>query len=173
MSGPAAAILLPAPLDAAQIAAVRHSILGVAEVVDGENFWIQGQPFTAAFAPDYPGELEDIAGDGLPLVLGWVPRGTLTVIARCGGSTNHRLLGGLCLRLCQLLGGVVDFGGTLTVGPVLDGATRSAPLRVPLLGGALYATTYAIEDHRYGTAHYGDARFLEGWLEHPRFRMVT
>ncbi len=92
-----------------------------------------------------------------------------------GDDIDHKILGQLCLRFARMFDTVVDFGGKVLPEPSLDGPTLVPPVRVEgpgALGGVLYATCCVAHNGRCYTAQYGDARFMEAWLHHPRFRMV-
>lgn len=174
MAGPVASLLLPEPLTAGRLQTIWDTLRQISEPPRGNEVQIRGRPFLLSFGPEHPGELDGIIDEEqLPIVLGWTPRDIVSVIAFCNGDIDHRLLGLVCVRLCEALDGLIDFGGTLAVGPDLSGPSWSPPVRRTLLGGVLYATSYAIDEHRYGGGHYGDRAFLQGWLQDPRFRLVN
>lgn len=127
MAGPAASVLLPAALDSEGERRVRTEIERVAERLEGNDFWVDGRPFFLSFGEDYDGEFDDLGEECLADVLGWRPHGAVGFAAMCNSDIDHRLLAQLCIRFAQLLGGVIDFGGELPVGPTLSGATMQIP----------------------------------------------
>jgi hypothetical protein len=119
--------------------------------------------------------LSEIVESGLPRLLGWIPRGVVTFAAMCNDADDHRLLGRLCLALCEGTGGVVDFGGTLPFGSDLSGPVAAYPsstVNPAGLEGVLFSTSYETMAGSFATTHYGDADLLRAWLSHPMFRMV-
>lgn len=175
MAGPTASLLLPALSSEERRTRIRREVERNANLLDGDDFWVEGRPFILSFGEEYEGELNDIIEAGLPSVLGWRPQDLLRLAAMCNDPVDHRILAQLLLRLAQILGGVIDFGGSVLPEPSLDGPTPSLPARVEApagLAGVVFATSYAIEAGRYGTCQYGDPAFLEAWLQHSTFRMV-
>jgi Family of unknown function (DUF6368) len=172
MAGPHACVLLPEPLTVEEQSRI---LVELATHIDGGDFSIDGCSFWLTFDEDYPGEFEDLAAEGLSTILGWKPRGVVGFGANCNGDRDHELLAELCIRFAERLGGIIDFGGPLRIGPDLSGATPVSARRIESpegLPGVLYATSYEIRPGRCGTCHYGDATFLRGFLRHPSFRMV-
>jgi hypothetical protein len=136
---------------------------------------VDDRPFVVVIGPESPDDLDELLHAGLAQVLGWTPRGILTLVAMCDQVADHRLLGELCLRFATQLGGIVSFGGSLPGRGVLPRDRPSAPLRedsVEGLAGTLFTLSYPTADHEYATAHLGDAELLRAWLTHPHFRMV-
>lgn len=175
MAGPAASVLLREALHGAQVTDVRTQIADLADEVKGDDFWLDGRPFFVMFKEDYPGALDDLAKEGLPMVLGWTPIGVLGFAAMCNDDLDHRLLAALCLRFAKNLDGLIDFGGTVAAGPNVSASSAAPPARIERpqgLLGVLFATTYMTHEGLYATCHYADVVFMESWLDDPRFRMV-
>lgn len=173
MGGPIAGIVSPRSLDDRQLRVLRALIAARAEVVEGDNFWIEGRPFGVAFG-DSEGALAEAIAAGLAAALGWMPGSTVSLTAMCNRPLDHRLLGETCLDFVQALGGVVDFGGQLPIGPALAGSECSPTWfeRPEGIAGSLLAMAYPIEGGSFGLCHYGDARFMRSWLGAPGFGMV-
>lgn len=175
MSGPAASILSRCALDADRVREVRDVIRSVASRVSGDDFWMDDRPFVVVIGPESPDDLDELLDAGLAQVLGWTPRGILTLVAMCDQVADHRLLGALCLRFATQLGGIVSFGGPLSGRGALPRDRPSTPLRedsVEGLAGTLFTLSYPTADHEYATAHLGDVELLRAWLTHPHFHMV-
>jgi len=168
-------VLLPELLSDERGVHVIEEIDRIADEVRGDEFWIDGRPFCVMFGEDYPGELDDLADEGLPEILGWTPKAVLGFAAMCNADEDHRILAQLCIRFAKALGGVIDFNGPIVAGPSLSGMEPAAPTRMEPYGegrGVLLANPYPISGGRYGTAHYCDPDFLERWMNDPAFRMV-
>lgn len=142
---------------------------------DDHELWIDGRPFLSTIGPEYPEALTDVVESGLPRLLGWTPRAVVTVAAMCNDAEDHRLLGRLCLALCEATGGIVAFGGALPFGPDVEGLAPSSPLRVTNpggLAGVLLVASYETVSGALATTHYGDASLLRAWLAQPTFHMI-
>ena len=175
MPGPAAGVLLAELLSDDRRLQVRQEIDRVASRVRGDDFWIYGRQFFVMFGEEYPGELDQLAREGLSTILGWTPKAVVGFAAMLNSDEDHRDLARLCIRVVKTLGGVIDLNGPITAGPSLSSTAPTAPLRLEPLGegcGVLLVTSYLITEGRYGTAHYCDVDFLERWLNDPAFRMV-
>jgi hypothetical protein len=174
MGGPAAEILLPHPLGQAGEAACREELRVRADEMSGDDLWISGRPFGVGFGEEVPGNLEELAAEGLGDVLGWLPRDAICLHASCNGAEDHRTLGKLCLRFAIQFDGIVDFCGRI-LGGRAPRATPGQARRIDNpsgLVGTLYETWYRVGDGTYVTKEYGDARLMESWLCAPGFRMV-
>jgi len=174
MAGPFASVLLPAPLTAADQLRIVDDIAGLAGRVEAHDFWLEDRPFIVTFDEGRE-ELEESCLDGLPSVLGWKPRGALSFGAMCNRDRDHELLADLCIHFAERLGGLIDFGGQLPLGPDLGGPFPAMPVRVDNPGGlpgVLYATSYQTCQGHYATCHYGDVAFLRAFRHLSGFRMV-
>ncbi|MBN2023989.1 MAG: hypothetical protein JW809_14490 [Pirellulales bacterium] len=189
MAGPAAAILLREPMSADTRADVRGNIRRLASEVDGDDFWIQGRPFILTLGPEYENELEEYAESGVPHIIGWPPRDVIGFAAMCNDRQDHRFLAEPCLRFCQRMQGMVDFGGAL-LPPICgevqhlfrkylsrEGSDWAAWVphvqqMVEDLPGHLFAVPYTTVAGCDWIYHICDAEFLEAWLCHPHFHMI-
>jgi hypothetical protein len=74
------------------------------------------------------------------------------------------------------MGRIIDFGGTIGLGPVFPKEAPHLPIKVVNpsgVPGVLYATSYEIAPgRRYGTCHYGDVTLLRSYRGLPSFQMV-
>ena len=174
MSGPVASVLFtPTGKSVRGLVGRAREACGDTSGTDQE-FWLEGRPFLSTAGPEYPEQRTEIVESGLPRLLGWMPEEVVRFCAMCNGAEDHRLLGRLCLALCEETGGLVDFAGLLSIGPDLGGSAPAPAARLvnPMgLEGILFATTHAMVWGDFGTHHYGDANLLRAWLEHPDFRM--
>ena len=138
-------------------------------MVRGDDFWIEEQPFLVGFGTDVASDIGELAEDGFPEMLGWMPRDRVVVAAMCNGSRDHRILGELCLGFARQTGGIVDFGGALSTMPQPAGPRPSVGTvrHEPPAGlkGRLLARTFVVGQGRTMTTHFGDASFLEScWV---------
>jgi len=161
MAGPAASILLRNPIDLDKKAQIRTYISDRSEVVDGDDFWIDGRPFVVIFGEEYHGELDEYR-EQLQDVLPWKPTDIFSLIAMCNQPRDHRLLGELCLHFCGQLDGLIDFGGDTGISPTGNRKFRGLLLRVP----------YDTAAGHQAFCQCGDAAFLEWYLTQPDFKMV-
>ncbi len=175
MAGPSAAVLFRAS-KVDERAYLQRAKEACGEVTGtDEDFALDARPFVATIGPEYEEQLSEVAESGLAELLGWLPQRVVTLGAMCNAAEDHRSLARLCLALCEQTGGIVAFGGRLPFGPDLSGATPATAVRVenPIgLDGVLFASSYETVSGTYGTAHYGDAKLLRAWLDHPSFRMI-
>lgn len=151
------------PVRAAEL---RKEILERADSVSGNDFWLNQRPFILSFGPEYPEGLSEICDAGLPEVVGWSPEDVVTLAAMCNRDEDHRLLANLCAELAEKEDGLIDFGGYLAIGPIVEGSGPEDALRIENpdgVTGLLFATSLS---------HYGDVSLLRSWLQHPSFRMV-
>lgn len=116
--------------------------------------------------------------------IGFDPAGKIRMWAYHNRDADHLLLGHLCLALAVEFDALVHFGGTLVPFawpediPVLEPSaeqraeiSRRVAHGMRKLPGRLYVVNYGSRD-RPTECHIGDAEFLDGWLRHPRFRMI-
>jgi len=175
MAGPVASVLLPTKLTEARKTLLRSDIARIATDVRGDDFWVDGRPFILGVGPESEAQLTEIAQSGLAAVLGWLPRDVVSFAAMSKGDQDHRLLAELCSGLAEREGGVIDFGGWLSIGPTLDEWVQSEPVRVENpagMSGVLFAMSYQTVAGAFATTHYGDATFVRSWMQHPGFYMV-
>jgi hypothetical protein len=175
MAGPVASVWLREKVTEERARSLRNELARVATDLEGDDFRVDGRPFIFAIGPEYAEELSEIEESGLPAVLGWVPRDTVSFAAMCNQEHDHRLLAELCIALAEREDGIIDFGGCLAVGPNLSDSAASKPLRLQDpegLSGVLYAASHETSPGSFFTSHYGDAALARAWLHHPNFRMV-
>ena len=170
MAGPQASVLVRAPLSAVQRSDIQFLIARRSERREEDAFWIDDRPFVMRIGEQIDGELEETIAEGLPDVLGWSPRDLVHLGAAGDEAIDHVLLGGLCLQLAKDLNGLVDFGGT-----ILSLDHLPPPVRVECpngLAGCLYVTEYVGAGAVRSFTQYGDAEFLESWLNAATYRLV-
>ena len=69
MAGPTASILLRTSITRDDESRIHADLARLATHIEANDFWLDDQPFLVAFGEDYPGELDDIADQGLPAIL--------------------------------------------------------------------------------------------------------
>jgi hypothetical protein len=172
MAGPTASVLFPSKVTDVRRAALRTRLGCGASGGTYDDFQLEGRPFIVNLGPSSPREVTEI---DLSQLLGWTPEDRVGFAAMCNDVEDHRLLARLSLDLAEEAGGIVDFGGALSIGPHIEGASPAAPMRISKpegLDGVLFATSYKTVRGSFTTAHYGDVAFVRAWLADPRFHMV-
>ncbi|PXX63899.1 hypothetical protein DFR70_10581 [Nocardia tenerifensis] len=188
MAGPTAGVLLRDPIDEQTL----DRLMSLAFLPSGT--WSGDWYIEDPAALGMPAELAQAGAvgvglrqpSGLPALteaLGFTPPLEIAVWMWCNQDVDHRMLGYLCLAFAIQYDGLVDFYGRINTPPsgfVVTGMNerqRRAELdseiarRVRRLPGRLYLVNYGSRTNpRY--SHIGDAVFTEGWLRHPRFRMI-
>jgi len=176
MAGPGASVILREQLDSLRAEQVLEVLDHLGARRTGTDFTIDERPFIVWFGEEYEGELRDRKEGGLSELLGWRPVDSVGFAANCNGELDHRLLAEICVGVAERLGGIIDFGGTIGLGPVFPKEAPHPSMKIVNPGGVsglLYATSYEIEPgRRYGTCHYGDVTLLRSYLGLPSFRMV-
>ncbi len=116
-------------------------------------------------------------------VLGFSPPAEIAVWMWCNQDVDHRMLGYLCLAMALEYDGLINFGGQVNlVAPddMISGASdrerraerdRKIAGRVRRMPGRVYLVNYGSLANPVN-GHIGDAEFMDGWLRHPRFRMI-
>ena len=172
MAGPTASVLFPSKVTDAHRAALRTRLGCGASGGTYDDFQLEGRPFIVSLGPRSAWELAEL---DLSQLLGWIPEDRVGFAAMCNDAEDHRLLARLSLDLAAEADGIVDFGGALSIGPHLEGASPAAPMRISKpegLDGVLFATSYKTIWGSFATAHFGDVAFVRAWLGDPRFHMV-
>src|SRR5262249_19535940 len=111
--GPVVEILFPNTMTAETQSAIRASILKMATGFEDDDFTVQGRPFSLTFGEHDEGALDEHINSGAAAILGWAPRDTLTILAGCNGSEDHRIIAQLTLMILRDFGGLVEFCGAL------------------------------------------------------------
>lgn len=157
MAGPTASLLFPSKVTDAHHAALPTRLDCGASSGTYDDFQLEGR------------EID------LSQLLGWTPVDRVSFAAMCNDAEDHRLLARLSLDLAEEAGGIVAFGGALSIGPHLEGASPATPMRISNpegLDGVLFATSYETVWGSFATVHFGDVAFVRAWLADPRFHMV-
>jgi len=172
MAGPTASVLFPSKVSDTHRAALRTRLGCGAPGGTYDEFQLEGRPFIVNLGLRSARELTEI---DLSQLLGWTPEDKVGFAAMCNGAEDHRLLARLSLDLAEEAGGIVDFSGALSIGPHIEGASPSAPMRISKpegLDGVLFVTSYKTVWGSFAAAHFGDVAFVRAWLADPRFHMV-
>jgi hypothetical protein len=175
MGGPGASIILREKLDSLRVERVLEVLGHLGARRTGTEFTIDERPFVVWFGEEYLGELREREEGGLPELLGWRPADSVGFAAMCNEQVDHQLVAEICAEVAERLGGIIDFGGPIGLGPVFPKEAPHRPMKIVNPGGVpglLYATCYEIHPGRYGTCHFGDAALLRSYLQLPSFRMV-
>ncbi|MCP4155124.1 MAG: hypothetical protein GY757_45790 [bacterium] len=191
MGGPAASIIIPAPLGEEAKAGIRADIQRMAKHIEGDNFWIEDTPLFFCIGPEFEGDepLEDYIAEGVPGIIGWTPRDNLDLISLCKSKRDHRVLGELCLYFARKLNGLIDFNGALT--PPIRGKVKTLfherysgsgnnwedwephfNEMVRGMPGRLFSIPYVTITGMTWVSHIGDAEFMVSWLQHPNFHLI-
>lgn len=176
MAGPAASVLLRAPINAHDKSVIIRELLSLTDSSVGDCYYWRNTPIVVQFVEEYPGYFEEIHSSGLPTLTGWEPSGVLTFIAMCRGTDSDVFLGRLCLAFAKLFDGLVDFDGPVLPGFDVVGSSPQDAFLVSNpdgLNGNLWVAFYRTGDDNFAPLHYGDATFMESWLRHPEFKMVN
>lgn len=194
MAGPAAAVLLPAPLTGGDAAAFVAWLAEAFEPFE-DDLWLLRAPAmigappeavaSGAFGVDRERWTDDPDFPDLPDVIGYRPAETIDVYAVANGDNDHLVLGRLCLTLARRFEALVAFGGALIPDDLPPGVPYGEPdaeqseLLLASISSGVRALPGILHELRYRTArdtpwvtHIGDADFLAAWVEHPRFHMV-
>jgi hypothetical protein len=185
MAGPVAGILLPDKMTEGTKAGIRVEIQRMSTIVEGDNFWIQNEPFILILGEEYEGQMDEYKDNGVPSLIGWVPHDEVSFAAMCNGDQDHLLLGELCLRFVRKLGGLVNFGGPLPFPMPPEVADRYwrggsnwaefesySTQMTSGIPGKLYTVPYVTANNANWVYQIGDVEFMEAWLKHPHFHMV-
>ncbi|WAS91194.1 DUF6368 family protein [Nannocystis punicea] len=170
MSGPSASVLVFEPLGPAELDAFQAMLTALGSKRTGDRFWVRDalvlgdspgeaseaeeRPFSA-FVGRFPGETYDSEQIDFILRVFGRPAHVIDLVAFAGDPRDHRILGELCRRTTERLGGVVDFLGAL---------------RLPLAERTALTERGLVEDPDGGD--FGDAAFMGAWLAHPSFHMI-
>jgi hypothetical protein len=147
MSGPCISILAPNHLSNSDKKAIWNYLNSISNGVEGEDFWISGQPFVVIF--------EEADEEEKVLELnGWNPKSSISYCAICNNQTSHVLLATLAIKTAELIKGMI----------VLEGITRlTKSLVVLTLSGHI-----KINDEDYIV----EPGFLCYWVGEPDFRLL-
>jgi len=108
MAGPSLTIYLPEALDTHQESEIREYLNWVSNHRDGDDFWIGGQPFF--WGKNAPDEEE------LLLTLhGWTPKETIYLCAMCNNAASHVLLASTCIKIAQMVDGMIHLDDLTSV----------------------------------------------------------
>lgn len=159
MAGPAAGIILPAPLTPVKKNDILLYLERISSRVRGKyDYSIEERPFLYTEGPETDDALQVYIDEAVPEVIGWVPQDAIGFAAMCNSDQDHRILGELCLYFARELSGLVDFGAAL--GELTD------------VKGTLHKIPYEQHNGLNQFYHIGDAAFMEYWLQQPGFHMI-
>lgn len=147
MAGPCTTVLTPQPISIEEQSRIRDYIDAIANIVDGNDFWVSGRPFFINF--DETDEQKNVELDN------WVPQGMVGYCAMCNSHCDHVLLASLAFKTADMLDGVISLNGNLS-------QLTQDPFILTLEG-------------RITVPDYGDyvtVRFMGEWLSHPEFRLI-
>ena len=156
MAGPTASVIVPEILDEREVLRIAGMIEGTADRIDGRDFSVSGRPFIWSQGEEYDGEFSEF---DYSATLGWRPKDQILLIAMCNQSEDHAILADLCIKVSELIGGLIDFGGTLQ-------------LLNRVVSGRLHRIGFESSQGGVGYRHIGDIEFLKDWRSQPEFRMV-
>ena len=194
MAGPCASVFVSSDVEALD-GALRRLLIQVSEHQRGNDCWVcdtgvvggsyrgEGRPFLWRLSPspEWDEDPNQHERGELEKLLGAAPRAAISLCAMCNDDRDHRVLGELCLTMARQLNGIVRFDGLLTTCQTVEEVRAWRQLsakdhcamflaQVGNGGGILAAIGLDPEDPP--AFHYADARFMEHWLAHPKFRMV-
>lgn len=176
MGGSSASVLLPRPLTQAEREEIRASVsLESNHLIEAHFPGHDYSIFIDEFTEIHRAKIDETFG------LMWTTKVELDAIV--SGSESNRILGQITVRLAEHYGGITDFGGVLWPSAAGDkwrghGNTEWHDIErevMAILGelpGRLIALPYKTARDTQWAVHYGDARFLRAWLEHPHFHMI-
>lgn len=161
MSGPTAAVVLPAPL----VPATRDLVVGALFA----RGWGSPNPHPLPFAMDWAfidagtpewsseGAWDETSTANFRQAIGWWPQSEVLLISGPNLPACHVELAEACLLVAELTEGLVNLGGVV---------------QAPDLPGRKYAVAYATAAEATAEFWVVDTTWLRAWLEAPGFRMV-
>lgn len=147
MAGPCLSVFTPQRPSPDDEAEIRVLVAAMASKVDGDDFWIAGRPFFVKFRDP---EAEDQALD----LGGWSPEGEVSACAMCNDPVDHILLGTVCCRAAEILGGLIALGDLSIV-------TRDPSVLT-------FDGRFVVEGYGY----FATPAFLANWMASPEFRLM-
>ena len=147
MAGPCLTIYVPEELSVPNRAEIEGYIDILSNEVQGNDFWIGGQPFLwSVHAPDEDEVLLDLKG--------WNPKQVLTFCAMCNNPASHVLLATMCIKIAGIIDGMI----------LLEDMTSLTDKAVILkMSGHL-----VVEDYGY----FVEPKYLSYWLGEREFHLV-
>lgn len=100
MAGPCIQILSPNRLTDSDEASVFQYINAISNSIEGNDFWISGQPFFIQF--EEPDEEEKEIG-----LTGWNPKSSIVLCAMCNNQASHVLLATVAIKAAELMKGLI------------------------------------------------------------------
>jgi len=194
MAGPCASVFSACESEAAD-RALADLIRKISNPRRGRDFWVcdttllggtyggEGRPFFWRLSPRHEWGEEPNAYERMRLeeLLGAAPSTRLGFCAMCNDGEDHRILGELCIAVARSLGGIIRFDGLLQPWRMaaewerwrhLPAQERAARFLAEVGTGGGRLVAFGLDADDAPSCHYGDVRFLEHWLAHPKFRMV-
>ncbi len=197
--GPAASILLRAPLTARQIDDLETWLRANTSDLQGPRldwrFWIHdGMPLGITTGDsmahcsfglsisDPAASVTDVEKEQIVEAVGYYPQQAISIYAGCNQSIDHRILGHLALFLAECYDGLIHLGGAITP-PLQPG--RNYKLKdypwwtfeevhayAQSLPGRVIEVLYEVDMVRLWVYHIVDAAFMRAWLKYPNFHMI-
>jgi hypothetical protein len=196
VTGPSAAVLLPDPWTASDVAPFR-AWLAESLTVAADDWWTLREPrrldWRTASPDTGPMLIEPGGWDGTPdeaaslaRVAGFRPAAEVVLASATNGGDDHRFLAWLAVAVARRYGGLIDLTGPLPVPPppgesaleaLASGAARerwwaSSRATIATLSGTWHEIPYLTASNTTAVYHVVNADLLTSWLEHPLFRMV-
>ena len=166
--GPTSSVVLPGSPEVHRTH-VSALVSLVTSAVDGELFWVngtlgiggayQGEPRPFCLGVDEAKEYESEELVEIERRFGLRPETDVSFGAMCNGPEDHKILCELSIAVAERSGGVIDFGGELTL-------PKSA------LEGHVEEIPYIGADGNKYVCHMGDSSFARAWLQCKYFHMV-
>ena len=111
MAGHAITILAKEIINDSAREGIKNIIISYGGNIGGDEFEIDNNSFLYVIGEEYEGQLEAYAG--LEDLIGWKPKDMLVLVAAGFSKKEDIWLGNLCIRMFEILDGVVAFGGLL------------------------------------------------------------
>lgn len=147
MAGPCLTILLPKEISEIDKVEIFDYLSVVSNHIDGDDFWVSGQPFIISF---YPADEEESTYD----IDGWNPQSTIAICAMCNNQSSHVLLATLGIKIATLLNGFIYLERIVNLTDSTAVLNLSGHIKLNELD---YAVTPA---------------FMMHWISEPNFRIL-
>ncbi|MDH5654234.1 MAG: DUF6368 family protein [Gammaproteobacteria bacterium] len=101
MAGPCLTIYTKDILDEDKKSEIWTYIETISSEIEGENFWISGQPFLIASGEEL--DEEDKTFD----LAGWKPKDIIILCAMCNNQSSHVLLATIAIKVAEITDGMI------------------------------------------------------------------
>ena len=147
MAGPCLTIYVPDALSDLNRAEIENYIEVISNEVQGNDFWVSGQPFLwNTHAPDEEESLLDLNG--------WGPKLVMYFCAMCNNPASHVLLATICDKVASMINGMILLGDMTYL--------TDNPMVLKMSGHII------VEDFGYIV----EPKFLSYWLGEREFRLI-